>query len=126
MRVTRILHAAVNVDGRFPETRDFYSSVLELSSTPRPDFGFPGEWLVVGDSEDRSQIHLIDYPGRDALAIDPRAAHLCLGVADLDAAIAELEARSIPYVRSGEGARTQVWFADPSGFVLEIQHDPHG
>jgi catechol 2,3-dioxygenase-like lactoylglutathione lyase family enzyme len=30
--------------------RDFYCDVLGMKEGPRPDFGFPGHWLYLGDS----------------------------------------------------------------------------
>ena len=45
-------------------------------------------------------------------------------MADLDAAIAELEAAGIPYVEGAQGTTVQIWFVDPAGNTVEIQQDP--
>ena len=119
MKVTRILHASVNVSGRLPETQRFYTDVLGLADAERPEIpGVPGHWFTVGDG----QLHLV---GADALGkgIDPIGDHYCVGVEDLDAAIAELEAEGIEYLRATQGDVVQVWVTDPAGNTVELQQD---
>lgn len=121
MKVTRILHASVNVEGCLDATAAFYTSVLGLDSTPRPTIpGVSGQWFSVGDA----QVHLVDAPHRGAPRIDPTGPHLCFGVEDLDAAVGELDRAGIPYERGAQGDVAQIWVTDPSGFTLEFQADP--
>jgi catechol 2,3-dioxygenase-like lactoylglutathione lyase family enzyme len=121
MTVTRILHASVNVEGRLDPTAAFYTAVLELDPAPRPTIrGVGGRWFSVGDA----QLHLVDAPHRGAPRIDPTGPHICFGVEDLDAAIAELDGAGIPYERGAQGTIVQIWITDPSGFTIELQHDP--
>lgn len=121
MKVTRILHASVNVEGSLDATATFYTSVLGLGSTPRPTIpGVSGQWFSVGDG----QLHLVDAPHRGAPRIDPTGPHVCFGVEDLDAAIAELERAGISYERGAQGDVVQIWVTDPSGFTVELQLDP--
>ncbi len=123
MRITRILHASVNTSAATEETAAFYRDVLGLATTWRPDIGVPGTWFTVDDA----QLHLVGsapLPG----VLDPRAHHVCFGTADLDAAVAELDARDVPYVSAeqqhpGRVVR-QVFFTDPAGNVIELQEDP--
>ena len=98
----------------------FYRDVLGLRDQPRPDIpGVPGHWQVVGDQE----LHLVGTPASGA-AIDPTGHHYCVAVDDLDAAIAELEARGIEYARAVQGEGTvQIWIADPRGNTIELQQD---
>ena len=121
MKVTRILHASINVQGSLDATRGFYADRLELGAAARPDIpGVAGHWFRIGDA----QLHLVDAPSRGAPAIDPTGPHLCLGVEDLDAAVAELEDGGIPYERARQGDVVQIWIVDPSGFTVELQQDP--
>jgi hypothetical protein len=47
-----------------------------------------------------------------------------VAVEDLDAAITELEARGIDYVRAVQGVDTvQIWIADPAGNTIELQQE---
>ena len=121
MKATRILHASVNVQGSLDATTDFYAGLLSLPSADRPVIpGIEGHWFAVGDA----QLHLVDAPHAGAPAIDPTGPHLCVGVEDLDAAIAELDERAIPYLTARQGDVVQVWIVDPSGFTIELQADP--
>ena len=50
--------------------------------------------------------------------------HYCVAVADLDAAVAELEERGIDYQRAVQGESTvQIWINDPAGNTIELQQD---
>ncbi len=119
MRVTSVGHVSINVEGQLAETQRFYAEVLGLGDRPRPEIpGVGGHWHDVGNTE----LHLVDAPAR-ADAIDPRGPHFCVLVEDLDAAIAELEARGIEYVRGAQGPVVQIWIKDPSGNTVELQQD---
>jgi catechol 2,3-dioxygenase-like lactoylglutathione lyase family enzyme len=121
MKITRILHASVNVENRLEPTAAFYASVLELEPAARPTIpGIAGHWFSVGDA----QLHLVDAPHRGAPRIDPTGPHVCFGVEDFDAAVTELDAGGIPYERAHQGSVPQVWITDPSGFTIELQPDP--
>jgi hypothetical protein len=48
---------------------------------------------------------------------------VCFGVEDLDDAVRELEAQSVPYVRANQGDVVHVWVTDPTGFTIELQQD---
>ena len=123
MKVTRILHASVNVQHSLDSTRAFYAQLLGLESAHRPVIpGVEGHWFTVGDA----QLHLVDAPMRGAEAIDPTGPHICVGVEDLDAAIAELEDAGVPYERGRQGDVVQIWIVDPSGFTVELQADRPG
>ncbi len=121
MKITRILHASVNVEDRLEPTAAFYTAVLDLDQAPRPTIpGIAGQWFSVGDA----QLHLVDAPHRGAPRIDPTGPHICFGVEDFDAAVTELDGTGIPYERAQQGSVPQVWITDPSGFTIELQPDP--
>jgi predicted enzyme related to lactoylglutathione lyase len=59
--------------------------------------------------------------------VDPTRHHVCLGVEDLDAAVAVLEAAGIAVVRTAQhtpsGPVEQVFCTDPCGNTIELQRD---
>jgi glyoxylase I family protein len=119
VRVTRILHHSVNVQGALAAAGSFYGALLGLSPAARPDIpGVDGRWFDVGGA----QIHLVDAPP-GAGPVQPTGPHVCLGVADLDQAVAELEAQGLDLVHGWQGTVHQVWFTDPAGNTIELQQD---
>jgi glyoxylase I family protein len=123
VRVTRVLHTSVNSTRAVDDTARFYAEVLGLRPADRPDIGIPGQWFTVGDA----QMHLIGFPESDR-DLDPTRHHVCLGVDDLDAAVAELDAHGVEHFESEQhqDGRTlrQVFCCDPAGNVIELQQDP--
>lgn len=124
MKVTRVLHASVNVSGKLDAAGEWYRRVLGLDGTWRPEIeGVPGAWFTA----DAVQIHLVGAPERAAGTIDPSAHHVCFGVEDLGAAVAELEAAGVRYVRGSQDHHgvtvAQVFVVDPAGNVVELQED---
>jgi glyoxylase I family protein len=95
------------------EARRFYGNVMGFDEISRPDFpGSPGAWLQIDDSH---QLHLSAVEGH----VPPERQHFALVVADLDAAIRELEGRNITVSRSGSGP--QALLRDPAGNLIEIR-----
>ena len=120
MKVTRILHHSVNVEGDLGVAVGFYRGLLALGDHPRPEIpGIDGHWFAVGDA----QVHLVDAPAGPG-PIRPTGPHVCFGVEDIDAAVAELEAEGIDYTRGAQGTTVQIWIVDPSGNTVELQQDP--
>jgi glyoxylase I family protein len=98
----------------------FYRDLLGLEVEPgRPDLGYPGAWLRVGDR----QIHLLELSNPDPLDGRPahggRDRHLALTVRDLDPLAARLEAAGIPCTRSRSGRRA-LFCRDPDANALEF------
>ena len=121
MKVTRFHHVSVNChDATLDDMVAFYGGLLELDDVPRPDIpGVGGHWHAVGDQ----QLHVVAAPPRGT-PIDSTGNHYCVAVADLDAAIAELEARGIPYQRGVQNESVvQIWINDPAGNTIELQQE---
>ena len=121
MKVTRFHHVSVNTNGTdVDELAAFYRDVLGLGDKARPDIpGIPGHWHLVGDQE----LHLVGAAPQGT-PIDSTEHHYCVAVADLDAAVAELEERGIAYQRAVQGESTvQIWISDPAGNTIELQQD---
>jgi len=100
---------------------DFYAGVLGITlSNARPELGFPGAWLELGDNQ---QIHLLQLPNPDPRQGRPdhggRDRHIALLVQDLDALQAALETAGVEYSRSGSGRRA-IFCRDPDGNALEF------
>jgi catechol 2,3-dioxygenase-like lactoylglutathione lyase family enzyme len=86
VRVTRILHHSVNVEGRLDAAVEFYRR-FSLPDADRPPIpGVGGHWFSVGGA----QVHLVDAPAGPA-GLQPTGPHVCLGVEDIDATVVELQ-----------------------------------
>ena len=98
----------------------FYRDVLALSvDSSRPDLGFPGAWLNVGDQ----QIHLLELPNPDPVKGRPehggRDRHTAFNIPVLDDLIKALGGAGIEYTRSRSG-RNALFCRDPDGNALEF------
>jgi len=100
--------------------RRFYEDVLALMPLDRPDLGFPGAWLALGDGQ---QLHLMELPDPDPKSGRPehggRDRHFALRVADLAPFIERLEQAGVNYTRSRSG-RASIFFRDPDGNAVEL------
>jgi glyoxylase I family protein len=112
MRAAGVHHVSINVSD-VAAAKAFYVDVLGLSErTDRPDFGFGGAWLDVGNQ----QIHLIEGEVPEA-----KGQHLALQVEDLTAAIAELRERGVKVSRAVTvGTGLQSFLHDPCGNMVEL------
>ena len=77
---------------------DFYMGILELKvDESRPDIGYPGAWLQVGDG----QIHLLEVTDPYASVNRPdhggRDNHLALRVSDLELIVRRLQQAGISF-----------------------------
>ncbi len=98
----------------------FYRDLLGLTViVERPDLGFPGAWLRVGDQ----QIHLLELPNPDPMKGRPehggRDRHLALIVQDLEGLARRMEEAGIAYSRSRSG-RAALFCRDPDANALEF------
>ncbi len=101
-------------------TRRFYEDVLGLKPLDRPDLGFPGAWLALGEGQ---QLHLMELPNPDPRTGRPehggRDYHFALRVADLEPFIQRLEQVNVAYTRSRSG-RPSIFLRDPDGNAVEL------
>jgi glyoxylase I family protein len=103
--ITRIDHASIIVAST-DKALQFYCNILGLEvDLARPDLGYPGAWLNVGNG----QIHLLELPNPDPVDNRPahggRDRHLALVVSDLDEVITRLETASIAVSKSKSGRK---------------------
>jgi len=102
-------------------TLDFYVHTLGLKPGPRPDFGFPGVWLYVGDA---ALVHILSdrkLPVQRSGALD----HVAFSARGLAAVVAQLESRKIDYElrRQPESNIWQLFCFDPNGAQVELDFD---
>jgi glyoxylase I family protein len=99
---------------------DFYCGLLGLEVDPqRPDLGFPGAWLNIGEQ----QIHLLELPNPDPTVGRPdhggRDRHTALQVDDFEQMRTRLDQADIPYTLSRSG-RQALFCRDPDGNAIEL------
>jgi len=123
VNIQSILHGTVIV-ADLEVSQQFYCGVLGLSiDSDRPDLGYPGLWLDVG----QQQIHLMQLPNPDPVDGRPvhggRDRHIALAVVDLDQLLQQLAAAGIVYSVSKSG-RKAMFCRDPDGNTLEFIQVP--
>ena len=99
-------------------TLAFYVDLLGLKVGHRPNLGFSGAWLYVGDS---AVLHVIagrDLPTQRFGVID----HMAFSAKGLASVKARLDAAAIPYDlrRQRESNTWQLFCHDPSGAKVEL------
>lgn len=117
--IFRILHVSVIVADT-ERALGFYRDVLGLTVDPgRPDLGYPGAWLNVGDE----QIHLLELPNPDPVEGRPahggRDRHAALAVDDVDDLCVRLTGHGVAFTLSKSG-RKALFCRDPDGNALEF------
>lgn len=97
----------------------FYRGILGLELETRPNLGYPGAWLKIGDQ----QLHLLELPNPDSVSGRPehggRDRHIAVRVADYAALVARLQQHDIAYSESKSG-RCALFCRDPDGNALEF------
>jgi len=99
-------------------TRDFYVDVVGLVEGYRPNLGFPGAWLYIGDA---AVLHIV--AGR-TLPADPRGVldHIAFSAHELSGTVRRLEAMGIEYDlrRQPDSGVWQLFCFDPNGARVEL------
>jgi glyoxylase I family protein len=97
----------------------FYSGILGIEQIDRPDLGFPGAWLKIGNQ----QIHLLELNNPDPTTGRPehggRDRHVAMTVSDLTPVREALDAAGFVYTVSKSG-RKAIFCRDPDGNAIEI------
>jgi catechol 2,3-dioxygenase-like lactoylglutathione lyase family enzyme len=130
--LTRLEHFLV-MTRDLDATRDFYRDVLGLKEGPRPELGFPGHWLYLGDTP---VIHIAEWESYTAhserleIPVTRPAAgtgpldHVAFNGSDAQYATLRqrLDSRGLkyhPHDSSAIGLR-QIFLDDPNGLKLEL------
>ena len=115
-----ILHHASFVVADTAASLAFYSGVLGLEQIERPDLGFAGAWLSLGEQQ---QLHLLELPNMDPTTGRPahggRDRHVALSTTNIDPIKVTLEKAGVPYTLSISGRRA-LFCRDPDGNAVEI------
>ena len=114
------LHHASVITADLQRSLAFYCGVLGLEvDASRPDLGFAGAWLVVGEQ----QVHLLELPNVDPVRGRPdhagRDRHTAFHVTGLSELEQKLDKADIPFTRSRSG-RSAVFCRDPDGNGIEL------
>ena len=118
--ITALLHAGLLVSD-LARAKVFYESVVGLRIFPnRPELPYPGEWYDLGGGQ---QLHLMGLPNPDAASVRPehggRDHHIALGVKNMEALKARLDAAGVRYSVSKSG-RAALFCRDPDMNTLEF------
>lgn len=100
----------------------WYATVLDLHAGPRPDFGFPGAWLYLGD---QAIIHLVQVAGQPKAAGDVTLEHFALRATNMADFLAALETHGVEARISAVSGLpiVQVNIFDPDGNHIHIDFD---
>ena len=120
MGITGLDH--INIDTSKPdETVAFYEEVLGLENRPqdRPDFGFPGAWLFLGDT---AVVHLNFIDEDDRFGQRSAFNHIAFEGSDFVGMCETLDDSGLVYRTSErpEISLTQIFVDDPNGVRVEV------
>ena len=130
MPLTKLEHYLV-LTHDLDATRDFYVEALGMHAGFRPDLGFPGHWVYIGDTP---VIHIAEWQTytahskRKGVEVSARADktgpvdHIAFAAQNYDEVLAQLRQRGIP-VRANDNPGNvvrQLFVFDPNGVKIEI------
>jgi glyoxylase I family protein len=115
----QFIHASL-ITSNTPRSLHFYCDILGLDKvSERPDLGFPGAWLQLGNQ----QIHLLELSNPDPTEGRPqhggRDRHLAFTITQISDLITKLDQHQIPYTMSKSGRRA-LFCRDPDQNALEF------
>lgn len=118
-RLGNLLHVSVIVSNT-ARALSFYHDILGLQlKAGRPELGYPGAWLSLGDQE----LHLLELPNPDPVSSRPvhggRDRHMAIAVNNFQSLQERLDAAGISYTLSKSG-RKALFVRDPDGNTLEL------
>lgn len=127
--VTGLLHVAIKTND-LDRTVRFYTGVIGLKETHRPDFGFPGAWIAVPTPVGEAIIHI--YAGGPALGSEGRTPsgtaaidHISLTAVGYAGFVQRFRETGIDWREFLVPGTTlwQLFVYDPSGVQLELTFD---
>lgn len=128
MKLLGIHHVAI-IASDYARSRRFYTEVLGLEVLAEHYREARDSWKLDLRVDGRTRIELFSFPSPPARLSRPEACglrHLAMRVADLDAAVAHLEAHGVASepIRVDEfTGRRFTFFADPDDLPLELYED---
>lgn len=113
MNFSMVHHISINVADA-DTAKCFYVDSLGFEEIERPDLGFNGAWLKIGDQ----QLHLLEVENHNA----PAGQHFAFRVEDIHQHRKFLIEKGIKVSDPKElgGVCIQCFFKDPSGNLLEL------
>ncbi|MCV3271865.1 VOC family protein [Roseobacter sinensis] len=120
MEISRLDHVNLRTSN-LEAMADWYTRVLGLQRGPRPDFGFPGAWLYIGD---HAVVHLVGV-SEECASIAPKIEHFAFRATGFDTLMARLDDSGIApdVVRVPGLPIVQVNLADVDGNHIHIDFD---
>jgi catechol 2,3-dioxygenase-like lactoylglutathione lyase family enzyme len=117
--VTRALINHVSIGAQdLQDSVEFYTEIFGAEQIDTPNFGFPVQWLRIGDL----QLHLFKRPGPA-----PTYHHLALAVDDFEAVYRATRARGIhdavtmgAHLNELPSGQVQLYIRDPGGNLVEV------
>lgn len=117
------IHHASLIVSDTEQSLPFYRDILGMQPTERPDLGFPGAWLQIG----QQQIHLLELPNPDPISGRPahggRDRHVALHCDSVTALREDLDQAGVAYTLSISG-RKALFCRDRDGNALEFIERP--
>lgn len=99
---------------------EFYTGILGLAQTERPDFGFEGAWVSIGRG---LALHLIADPDRPVMDGGSRKLHFAFRVKDIHVFRDRLQAFGVTIekdIKPRPDGVLQMFVRDPDGYWIEI------
>jgi catechol 2,3-dioxygenase-like lactoylglutathione lyase family enzyme len=93
--------------------------VLDLEEGARPDFGFPGHWLYLGE---QAVVHIVGRAAQRRPSDEAALDHFAFIIDDYEDAVQRLNRHGIAYNAVGvPGTATrQLFLRDPNGVTIEL------
>lgn len=119
MTNTRINHISVGA-ANLQESVRFYSELFGAEPIDTPNFGFPVQWLRIGDL----QLHLFERPGAA-----PSYHHFALVVDDFESIFETTRKRNLQdretmgyHLSELPSGQVQLYIRDPGGNLVEVNY----
>ena len=118
MPVTAFDHVNIRTANLKAMTK-WYEDILGLTSGPRPDFGFPGAWMYLGE---HPVVHLVEVDTPPQAAGDVTLEHAAFRATDLQGFVKMLGAQNVPHqsARIDSIGLTQINIWDPDGNHIHV------